>query len=71
MLKLTQEDLIFATGVFLKPVDCIINGIKQWRWVVVGFEDDSYFDGEAFDVYDYADNFEGLFKNIVNEQQSR
>lgn len=51
---------IFATGVFLQPFEVEINGRKQWRWIVVGFEDDSYYDGELIDVYDYADSFEGL-----------
>lgn len=60
---MSETDKIFATGVFLQPVECIINGIKTWRWVAVGFEDDSYYDGEVIDIYDYADSFEGLFDN--------
>lgn len=57
---LSDTDKIFATGVFLQPVKCTINGKEQWRWVAVGFEDDSYYDGEIIDVYDYADTLEGL-----------
>ncbi len=60
-IKITEKDKIFSTGVNLKPIECIINGEKQWRWVAVGFEDDTFFNGEIIDVYDYADNFEGLF----------
>lgn len=60
---MSETDTIFATGVFLRPVECIINGIKSWRWVAVGFEDDSYYDGEVISIYDYADSFEGLFDN--------
>ena len=37
-----------------------INGKKQWRWLAVGFEDESYFDGNPIEVYDYATSFEGL-----------
>lgn len=57
----SESDKIFATGVFLQAVECTINDRKQWRWVAVGFEDDSYYDGEIIDVYDYADTHEGLF----------
>lgn len=55
------NDTIFATGVFLKPVKCVINDIEQWRWIAVSFEDDSYFDGNLIEVYEYSDTFEGLF----------
>ena len=57
---ISETDKIFATGVFLQPVDCEINGKRQWRWVAVGFEDDSYLNGERIDICDYADNIEGL-----------
>jgi len=66
-LRLTETDVIFSTGVFLKPDKCIINGKEQWRWIAVGFEDDSYLDGERVDVYDYADTLEGL---LVPEETS-
>jgi len=64
--KITENSKIFSTGVHLKPIECVINGKKQWRWIVVGFEDDTYFDGEIINVYDYADSFEGL---ILNENE--
>jgi hypothetical protein len=62
---LSLSDKIFATGVFLRPAECIINGIKQWRWVSDGFVDENYcsdYDGFGYilDVYDYADNLQGL-----------
>lgn len=63
-LNITPSSKIFATGVHLQAIEVEINGQKQWRWVVVGFEDDTYFDGEVIDVYDYANSFEGLFKDI-------
>ncbi len=59
-ISISDTDKIFATGVFLQPVNCTINGQEQWRWVAVGFEDDSYYDGKIIDVYDYADKIEGL-----------
>jgi len=59
-------DKIFSTGVHLKPIECVINGKKQWRWIVVGFEDETFFEGEIIDVYDFADSFEGL---ILNENE--
>lgn len=63
-LEITPSSKVFATGVHLQAIEVEINGKKQWRWIVVGFEDDTYFDGETIDVYDYADSFEGLFKDM-------
>ena len=60
---ISDTDKIFATGVFLQPAKCTINGVEQWRWIAVGFEDDSYYDGEVIDIYDYADTLEGLINN--------
>ena len=57
---ISDADKIFATGVFLQPIECVLNGKKQWRWVAVGFEDDSYYNGKSIDIYDYADTLEGL-----------
>jgi len=62
-IVITDKDKIFATGVFLQPVKCTINQVEQWRWVAVGFEDDSYYDGNVIDIYDYADTLEGLIDN--------
>jgi len=64
---ISDTNKIFATGVFLQPAKCTINGIEQWRWVAVGFEDDSYYDGEVIDIYDYADTLEGLIGNSEEE----
>lgn len=57
---ISDTDKIFATGVFLQPVNCVINGKQQWRWVAVGFEDDSFYGGKLIHVYDYADTVEDL-----------
>ena len=64
-ILLSEKDKIFATGVFLRPALCTINGIKQWRWVSDGFIDDSYYcddddNADVIDVYDYADDLQGL-----------
>ena len=66
-IQLNKNDKIFSTGVHLKPIECIINDEKQWRWIAVGFEDDTYFDGEIIDVLDYADNFDGLLKDVITD----
>jgi hypothetical protein len=63
-LEITPNSKIFATGVHLQAIEVEIDGKKQWRWLAVGFEDDSYCDGEVIDVYDYATSFEGLFKDV-------
>lgn len=62
-LQIYPEDKIFATGVFLQAIEVEINGMKQWRWIAVGFEDDTYFDGKTIDVYDYANSFDGLIEH--------
>ncbi|MDX1902574.1 MAG: hypothetical protein SFU27_00325 [Thermonemataceae bacterium] len=63
-LEITPSSKVFATGVYLQAIEVEINGKKQWRWVAVGFEDDTYFDGKTIDIYDYANSFEGLFKDV-------
>ncbi|HPO63192.1 MAG TPA: hypothetical protein PK762_08920 [Candidatus Kapabacteria bacterium] len=65
----SENDKIYATGVYLQPVKAIINGIEQWRWVAVGFEDDSFFDGETISVYDYADTLEGLINENFDDDE--
>ncbi len=65
----SENDRIFATGVYLQPVKTTINGIEQWRWVAVGFEDDSFFDGETISVYDYADTLEGLINENFDDDE--
>ena len=57
---ISEADKIFATGVFLQPVKCTINSIDQWRWVAVGFEDDSFFDGEIINPIEYAESISDL-----------
>lgn len=59
-ISISSNDKIFATGVFLQPVKCTINEIEQWRWVAVGFEDDSFFDGEVINPIEYANNINEL-----------
>jgi len=59
-ITISDTDKIFATGVFLQPVKCTIDEKEQWRWVAVGFEDDSYYNGERIDIYDYANTLDGL-----------
>jgi len=59
-IVISSEDKIFATGVFLQPVKCVINGKEQWRWVAVGFEDDSYLNGEVISPIEYADSIEEM-----------
>lgn len=61
---ISKSDEIFATGVFLQPVNCIINGIQQWHWVAVGFEEDSFLDGKIINPIEYGDNIEELVGNF-------
>ena len=54
-MKTKNQTTIFSTGVFLESVKCIVNGKKQWRWVAVNFEDESFLDGKAINPVEYAD----------------
>ena len=63
-IEINESDKIFATGVHLKPEKVVINGIEQWRWIAVGFEDDSYFDGEVISINEYADGLDKLVKSV-------
>ena len=62
---ISDRDKIFSIGVFLQPVKCTINGIEQWRWVAVGFEDDSFLDGETISPNEYADSIKGLITDAT------
>lgn len=55
---ISKGDTIFATGVFLEPVNISKTDIEDWRWIAVGFEDDSYLDGTAINPSERADNIE-------------
>jgi hypothetical protein len=63
LTRIKSKDIFFSTGVNLQAFEVEINGKKQWRWVAVGFEEDTYFNGENIDINDYADSFEGLINN--------
>lgn len=41
-------------------------GQVQWRWVVVGFEDDSYMDGDYVDAIECANTREVLINQTVD-----
>lgn len=60
--QLTPGTKIFCTGAFLQPVKVEINGMKQWRWILVGSENPSYYDGEEISIYDYANDLQGLLQ---------
>lgn len=49
-----NQKTIFSTGVFLESVECVIDGQKQWRWIAVGFEDDSFMNGKEINPIEYA-----------------
>ena len=61
-----KQITIFSTGVHLQAVECVINGIKQWRWVAVGFEDESFLNGKTVNPVEYADEEKKLIKEFEN-----
>lgn len=63
--ELRENDKIFCTGAFLQPLEIEVRGVKQWRWVLVGSEDPSYFNGQEIQIYDYANDLQGL---LIDEE---
>ena len=61
-MKTKNQTTIFSTGVFLESVKCSIDGEKQWRWIAVNFEDESFLDGRAINSVEYADEEKKLIK---------
>ncbi|MEA3464344.1 MAG: hypothetical protein U9R14_04730 [Patescibacteria group bacterium] len=60
---------IFSNGVILQAVECIINGKKQWRWIVNSFEYDSFLNGKLINPVEYGtkqDNLTEKFENGYN-----
>lgn len=66
-MKTKNQMTIFSTGVHLQAVECSINERKQWRWVAVGFEDESFMNGEAINPIEYAEKQEGLVEKFQGE----
>ncbi len=66
-MKAKNQTTIFSTGVHLQSVECVINGKKQWRWVAVGFEDESFLDGKAINPIDYSDNERGMVEKFKRD----
>lgn len=67
MKKINNKREIFSTGVFLETIECTINGKKQWRWVAVGFEDESFMNGEVINPIEYAKRQEGLVEKFQDD----
>ncbi len=55
-----NQTTIFSTGVHLQSIECVIDGKKQWRWIAVGFEDDSFLNGKEINPLEYANEQEKL-----------
>ncbi|MBU2539850.1 hypothetical protein KJ786_01680 [Patescibacteria group bacterium] len=55
---------IFSTGTHLQAIKCIINGKKQWRWVAVGLEDESFINGKEINPVEYSKKQENLVEKF-------
>ena len=66
-IKTKSQTIIFSTGVHLQSVECLINGEKQWRWIAVGFEDDSFLNGEIINPIEYAKKQKNLVEKFQDE----
>lgn len=58
---------IFSIGVNLQAVECVINNIKQWRWVAVNFEDETFLNGESVNPIEYAEKQRDLVEKFKND----
>ena len=67
MNMMNQNITIFSIGTHLQAVECIIDGIKQWRWVAIGFEDESFLNGKAINPIVYADSDNELIEEFETE----
>lgn len=63
-MKVKNRTVIFSTGVHLQSVLCVIDEMKQWRWVAIGFEDDSFLNGKAINPIEYADKQDDLVEKF-------
>jgi hypothetical protein len=65
---LNERSSIYTTGAFAQPVEMKdYKGNPIWRWVITGFEDDSYFNGESCSPVVSAETCEGLFKTYDDD----
>ena len=51
---------IFTTGAFLRPVRVNHGDGDVWVWAVIGFEEDSFMDGDIYNPPEYAASLEEL-----------
>ncbi len=65
-MKTKNQTTIFSTGVHLQSVECFVDEEKQWRWVAIGFEDESFLNGEAINPIECAKQQ----KDLVEKFQS-
>lgn len=68
MEKIKNKTEIYSTGVFLESVECVVNGKKQWRWIAVNFEEESFLNGKAVNPIEYSNKREKLIE-IFKDQK--
>jgi len=60
---------LFTTGAFISPRKINIDGKVYWFWVVDGFEDNSFYDGDVLNPLEFSETKEGLFAEIDDEYE--
>ena len=58
---------IYCNGCNLEPKECIINGKKQWRWVVTSFIEDCFENGEDVVCNEKGKTMSDLFDKVDND----
>lgn len=51
----------------MQAVECVIYGRKQWRWIAVGFEDESFLNGRTIDPVEYSDDQNDLINEFPDD----
>jgi hypothetical protein len=71
LTRYSSDKSAFTTGAYIQPVSYIgQNGNKIFGWMVTGFEDDTYQDGEYLDVEVSADSLAGLTPDNDEDEES-
>lgn len=56
-----NEPVIYSKGVFLRPLEVLINGGTHYIWVADSFDDDTFFEGKNISPNVISKNISELF----------
>lgn len=56
-----DNDTVYTTGAYLQRI--FVAELGEYRWIVTGFEDDTYYDGNYIDLNIAATNLNDMIRN--------